>query len=596
MSSPAEASTNDPARILGTRAGEHYQVLRWLGTGSMSAVYEVEDVRTHAVAAMKVLLPAYGEDKLISARFVREAKAMSMFEHRNIVDVCDLGRFDDGTLFLVTDLVRGVSLRAVIDDGVIEPRRALAIMRQVLEALDHAHAVGVIHRDVKPENIMLADGGCPDRDADFVKMLDFGIAKLLGDAMSVLGESALTQTGFNILGTAAYMAPEPILNRPIDARTDLYSVGCVLFELLTGKPPYDHEDPMALLRLHATAPSPTLAAAAPERAFTPELEYLIADALAKKPEHRCKSAAKMIAALDLAAHSLEPLDLRPQQLAEPRLPPDKGTLHSLVPPVAPASRPMAIVPPAPHIPMPFQPAPRIAMAPQGRWPSTPRDRRRIQIVVAGLGALIAFTTVASLTSGDAPSQPSQHNVATVAQRSSDVPRPRERSATDYLEQGHAELKQGRRLDALAAYERAIAMSAEVASDDQLRANVASILNTRDTIAAVIALEILATRLEPPALDAIIGQASNGKVGEVRRRSFAIAERDGFDDKIDRAESWSMDLEQATTCDDRKRAIAKLRSLGDRRAVAALKRTRKQHACVKQDATDAIAQLETRPQL
>ncbi|HWU87187.1 MAG TPA: hypothetical protein VN253_07930, partial [Kofleriaceae bacterium] len=157
--------------------------------------------------------------------------------------------------------------------------------------------------------------------------------------------------------------------------------------------------------------------------------------------------------------------------------------------------------------------------------------------------------------------------------------------------GHAALESGRRLDALAAYERAIRIAPELAGDGALRVKVASILDTRDAVAAVVALELLATGLRPAAYDEIVAQASNGKIAEVRHRAFAIADRDGFADRVDRTESWSLDLKQAASCDDRKGAIAKLRSTRDRRAISALRQARAQHACVAREAAAAIEELE-----
>ncbi len=595
----------DPTHLVGTVLADRYRVQGLLGTGSMSAVYEVMDQHAGVHAAMKVLLPALGEDPVIAARFAREAKAMCLFEHRNIVDLRDLGRLDGGTPFLITDLVQGVSLRDLIADGVIDPRRALSIIRQVIEALAHAHAVGVIHRDIKPENVMLVDGGSPDEATDLVKVLDFGVAKLVGDSGSLLGESTLTQAGCNALGSPLYMAPEPLLGQPIDARADLYSVGVVLFELLTGRPPFFDEDPVVLARLHVAAPVPSLAQSAPERMFTPQLEYLVGEALAKKPEHRFGSAAEMLGALDAANRSLDPIL-------------GGGTIQSLVPPLAAMASARSLIAEPPPAPSPSGPPRSAPASPAGsarariarlitrltRLARATRARtdeaRRFRWIVAGIGLLATFAAIASVAGGGGAADGDQ--ASAVAERTPAMPRTTEpadqprraETGADFLERGHAALERGRRLDALAAYERAIQLSPELAGDGALRAKVASIVDTRDTVAAVVALEVLATRVRPAAHDAIVAQASNGKLAEVRHRAFAIAERDGFADRVDRTESWSLDLKQAATCDERKGIIAKLRSTADRRAVAALRHARAQYACVARDATAAIAQLEAEP--
>jgi hypothetical protein len=161
---------------------------------------------------------------------------------------------------------------------------------------------------------------------------------------------------------------------------------------------------------------------------------------------------------------------------------------------------------------------------------------------------------------------------------------------EHVARGDRELQRRQHLDALAHYEKAIAASPSLAGSAELRASIASVLSTRDAVAGVVALELLASRVAPPARDTLVAVASNGKVAEVRRRAFAIAERDGFAHEVDRVESWTLDLKQATTCDDRKAAIERLRGT-DRRAVVALRKARTEHACVEREATDAIGQLE-----
>jgi tetratricopeptide (TPR) repeat protein len=163
-------------------------------------------------------------------------------------------------------------------------------------------------------------------------------------------------------------------------------------------------------------------------------------------------------------------------------------------------------------------------------------------------------------------------------------------ASAYLVLGHARFAMKRHLEALTAYERALTLQPSLASDSVLRANASKVLETKDSVAAVVAIELLASRVSPPAHDVVITYASNGKLADVRRRAFAIAEREGIADKVDRVASWSLDLQVAGTCEDRRALIAKLASTGDKRALPALKRA-KLYKCAERDATDAMAAIE-----
>lgn len=171
-----------------------------------------------------------------------------------------------------------------------------------------------------------------------------------------------------------------------------------------------------------------------------------------------------------------------------------------------------------------------------------------------------------------------------------VGKPTADHANAYLVLGHARFAMKRNLEALTAYERALTLSPKLASDAVLRANATKILETKDTVAGVVAIELLASRVTPPAHDVVINYASSGKHAEVRRRAFAIAEREGIADKVDRVTSWSLDLQAAGTCEDRRALIAKLASTGDRRALPALKRA-KLYKCAERDAAEAMAQIE-----
>jgi eukaryotic-like serine/threonine-protein kinase len=282
---------------IGHKVGR-YVIRELLGAGGMGAVYEVEaDGNRYA---MKAPLADVADTK----RFAREANAMQLLDHPHLVRAVDQV-VERGRLFLVLELARGPRLGDVLREGALAPRRALVIARQILEGLDHAHAQGVVHRDLKPDNLVLTRAGAAGREYEHVKILDFGLVKLLDAAAAAIGGDQLTRTGITF-GTPLYMAPEQALGRPLDGRADLYALGVILFEMLTGHPPFEGRDPAQVLRQHVGTPAPTLQARTPGAAWvTPQLEALIAGALVKKPQDRFPSAAVMRAALDDAFLSVQ---------------------------------------------------------------------------------------------------------------------------------------------------------------------------------------------------------------------------------------------------------------------------------------------------
>jgi eukaryotic-like serine/threonine-protein kinase len=252
-----------------------------LGAGGMGQVYRARDPVLQRTVAVKVLSPAATDDRELVARFGREARAAAALHHPNIVAVFDSGT--DGDLhYLVMEYVDGQSLaRLLRQEGMLEPGRVAEVGRQVCQALVAAHAVGLVHRDITPGNVLVDPAG-------LVKVADFGIAKLA---------AATTMTGDGmVLGTAAYLAPEQAQGRPVDGRSDLYGLGCVLYELLTGAPPFAGDSPVVVAARQVTEqpipPSdrnPRVGAA---------LEAVVLTALAKAPADRYQSAAAMAQDLD----------------------------------------------------------------------------------------------------------------------------------------------------------------------------------------------------------------------------------------------------------------------------------------------------------
>ena len=298
------AETPDP--LVGQVLGR-YRLVELLGVGGMGSVYRAEELGTGRAAAVKTLLPELVDYPEIRRRFEREGETAGFLQHPNIVEVYEMGQSDDGRLYLAMELVRGESVADLLEEGPLHPRRALVIARQTLLGLGHAHQLGLVHRDLKPDNIMVERAGQPGREFDRIKLLDFGVVKLLSDAAGVFGWEKLTQTGV-VCGTPRYMAPEQALGRAVDARADLYALGIIVFEMLVGRAPFDSDEAVELLRMHVSRPPPPLAEAAGRASWcTDALCRLVDRALAKQPGERPVDARRMIEALDEAFVSLDHL-------------------------------------------------------------------------------------------------------------------------------------------------------------------------------------------------------------------------------------------------------------------------------------------------
>ena len=287
----------EPDPRIGSLVEGRYKVIEAMASGSMGVVYKAERIPVGKLVAIKFLHAPFANDSEFLARFERETRVMSKLNHPNCVSVVDFGVWD-GAPYLVMEYVSGTTLRALIDNGPMPPRRALALIRQIAAGLAHAHAQGVVHRDVKPANIMVSE---EIGTGDHVRILDFGLARLRG----AVGRDA-TQSNV-VVGTPNYMAPEQTVGGGlIDARTDIYAAGVVLFEMVSGERPYQADDTLALLGMHRAAPIPLLTDRLPEGTPLPRgLQELIDQAMAKSPGDRFQSAIELAEAIDDVASSAE---------------------------------------------------------------------------------------------------------------------------------------------------------------------------------------------------------------------------------------------------------------------------------------------------
>jgi serine/threonine-protein kinase len=271
----------------GTLLAGRYRLEEVIGRGGMSTVYRASDESLGRTVAVKILLATLADqDPTYSARFEREARAAAALTSSAVVTVYDTG-LDEGSHYIVMEYVSGRSLDEILRDGQpLEPAEALRIGGRVADALAAAHAAGILHRDIKPANVMLAADGA-------VKVLDFGIARRLDG-------TSITQVA-SVVGTAAYMAPERALGHAGDERADIYSLGCLLFAMLTGRPPFMGEISAAILHQQINAEPPSPSRLRP--GIPPELDALVLAMLAKEPEARPANAAELrerIGALEVA--------------------------------------------------------------------------------------------------------------------------------------------------------------------------------------------------------------------------------------------------------------------------------------------------------
>jgi serine/threonine protein kinase len=287
----ATGESSDP--YLGKTLADRYEVLAYLGRGSMGTVYSCRHRVIDKRFAIKIIRQDLARDAEAVSRFVTEAKAASGIGSKHIVEVFDFGELPDGAAYIVMEQLEGQTLYQLIADT---PRlsisRSLGIAIQIADALGAAHAAGVVHRDLKPDNVFLVRG---EDEPDFVKILDFGIAKVLRSG------SKLTQAG-SVMGTPAYMSPEQAMGTATDLRTDIYALGIMLYEMAAGQVPFDAESPLAVLSMQVSDAPPRLSRRLPEdRLLPPGYEAVVEKCLVKEVEGRFQTMLEVKAALEKIA-------------------------------------------------------------------------------------------------------------------------------------------------------------------------------------------------------------------------------------------------------------------------------------------------------
>jgi len=286
------------ASLVGRTLGGKYLIEAQIGAGSMGAVYRGQQLPLGTAVAIKAVHPDLSATPAFSERFFREAKAASLLDMQGAVRIIDFGEEPDGLAYVVSEYVQGRSLAAVLaKEGPLQPARAVSILLQVLAVLGKAHEAGVVHRNVKPDNVMLVPAVTDDGEpGELVKLCDFGIAKLLETTSRSISAS-LTAQG-HPLGTPEYMSPEQAQGEPIDGRSDLYSVGVMLFQMVTGKLPFEAESAVKLLIEHISREPPPPSRVRPD--VDPRFDPICLKAMAKKPDDRYANARVMRRAVRIA--------------------------------------------------------------------------------------------------------------------------------------------------------------------------------------------------------------------------------------------------------------------------------------------------------
>ncbi len=293
--------------LIGQVISDRYKIVDLVAMGGMGAVYLGEHVLMHKRVAVKILHPESDDNPEIVARFEREALVGAHIDHPNIAHATDFGKLDDGSYFLILEYVEGKNLAEVIRNGWMKPRLVVHIARQLASGLSAAHELGIVHRDLKPRNVML--------EAAFVpKLIDFGFAKVtvgkLPLTVSSEGRPPSRLTGVGVIfGTINYLAPEAAHGMDaVDERADLYALGVMMYEMLTGKHPFDATDPVEMFSHHRMTPPPPFSVRAPGLTIPDELEAVVGKLLLKDPYERFPNAGAVMDALDALEISNEPVE------------------------------------------------------------------------------------------------------------------------------------------------------------------------------------------------------------------------------------------------------------------------------------------------
>lgn len=580
------------SNLIGKVVADRYRVIETLGAGGMGTVYHAEHIHMRKPVAIKVLHRELTHFSDIVARFEREAIAAARITHPNVAAATDFGRLRDGACYLVLEYVHGQSLRRAMQQaGAFEAERACSIARQIALALAAAHEAGIVHRDLKPENVMLVEGS----DPEFVKVLDFGIAKIHMPEQS--DQPALTRVG-TIFGTPEYMSPEQALGQTADARADLYSLGIIFYEMLTGRTPFADKELVAVMTRHMTETPPPLPSA-----VDPDLAALVMQLLAKRPSERPQTAQEVAARLDtLLAFppELKSSDSHRTPLfnSAPGLPGRTNRAIEFAATGVGMNRAQTV---RPSLPAWLRRTIRIG------------ERRIPLVMVVLLSLVVMVLTLFSVSVAGwlrPPASPATHNTGALAASTSEAhAAPKKASAPDpllkqarlgdkaalralearplaemdtehwtSLARGRARNRQW--LEALQAYANALDRTPALARDGELLSDVRSAV--ADPEASTQALSFAAERLKSAGVDIIYdawSAAASGRASQNEARAAKkLLDDPGVRTHASKALKVALELNDARGCADYRRVLPKVASTGDDRCLRALRRLSYDRGC------------------
>jgi tRNA A-37 threonylcarbamoyl transferase component Bud32 len=600
-----------------TIIGERYRILGRVGEGGMGTVFRVEHVLMKKVLALKLLRPEFSNVQDASRRFEREAQSASRLNHPNIISVTDFGHGAAGELFLVMEFVAGQPLGDVLArEGRLDIGRACHIAGQILRALEHAHGEGVVHRDLKPANVMLVRDADP-RAPEAVKILDFGIAKMTQTQGS---EEPLTR-GMMIFGTPAYMSPEQAAGQEADSRADLYSSGIILYEMLAGRKPFVNEDLVKLLGMQITAPPPRLSEVAPDARIPPALEAVVMRVLEKDRDKRFATAAEFREAIEYSSTDVAELGAR-FAASSVRMGLSAGVkLWAKWPAVlALLRRGWASV---------CRGKARLDQFAEPVLKRLPTKIRRFALpsVTVLLLLVLLFSRGGGGRKGPSPKLEPPKPKPVAAELKSPIKHIEETMAKGLLTEarvlimqqisahpkearvryllGNLEFADKNGSAGLQAYEEALRL------DPGLRADAALLVNIRaeldDKKLGATALEMMVKQVGKPAGDILADLATDDRRVEFRRYAREGCLALDCRKKVDFVRSYSLDLSQARTCEEKREAVQKLGETGDKRAIEPLKKARSErrtllggflsssgNACIAKDIDAALTALGAPP--